>query len=238
MKKKACSMIDHVAANLDLHEIVTGRAKEMFAEFRDLREHIHQFEAIVAGCILASYLDTAQLVRQAEAKALANPVALDSFGQPKPVDEKVLHPFHCPYCNMQFNAKRGMQFHNCDLKPDEKTGQKRKVTELQPFASPTSNDTILTEIKDGKKWFKCVTCARLYERESALVEHNKRHVNQMKKRKIHISENTLDSTRLAKTTLLASANPSVQVNQHEQVLFRGSGRRPWLKHLQDGLDNP
>lgn len=58
MKRKACSMIDHVAANLDLHEIITSRSKKMFAEFRDVREHVHQFEAIVAGCVLSSYLDT------------------------------------------------------------------------------------------------------------------------------------------------------------------------------------
>lgn len=30
-------MIDHVAANLDLHEMIVMKAKEMFAEFRDLR---------------------------------------------------------------------------------------------------------------------------------------------------------------------------------------------------------
>ena len=39
--------------------------------------------------------------------------------------------------------------------------------------------------------------------------------------------------RLKKTNTLASANPSVQVNTHEKVLFRGAGRRPWLKYLQE-----
>ncbi|RHY45857.1 hypothetical protein DYB30_012283, partial [Aphanomyces astaci] len=52
---------------------------------------------------------------------------------------------------------------------------------------------------------------------------------QSEKRKLHIETATMDSTRFQKTNSLASANPSVQVNTHEQVLFRGQGRRPWLQ---------
>ena len=226
MKRKACNMIDHVAGNLDLHEIVVARAKQMFAEFRDVREHVHQFEAIVAGCVLSSYLDTKKEVYLAQMKKhKLNAVATK-------VDEKKLHPFQCQWCQMKFNAKRALQFHNCERKPDAKDAGPKESNGLKPIEAPDETIQPIIETKGGKKWFKCPVCQRMYERRDVIEGHFKRHVNQSAKRKRHIDQNTVDSTRLTKTKTLASANPSVQVNAHEKVLFRGSGRRPWLQQLQ------
>lgn len=245
MKQKACRLIDHTISNLDLHEIVGSRAKKMFAEFRDVREHVHQFDAMVAGCVIASYMDTGK-----EMYAAQNAIKMGKLKQGgaaslpppanKPVDEKKLHPFSCPDCGMKFNAKRGMQFHNCPAKDASDGVKKESSVDLKPMVLPDELKPII-EMRGEKQWFKCPVCARMYGKEDGLKEHMARHENQSKKRKQHIDTSTMDSTRLSKTTKLASANPSVQVNTHESVMFRGSGRRPWLKFIQEttnGDGNP
>ncbi|CAI5713069.1 unnamed protein product [Peronospora farinosa] len=237
MKQKACRLIDHTMSNLDLHEIVGSRAKKMFAEFRDVREHVHQFDAMVAGCVIAAYMETSKEMysaqngirigqqRQAGIASLALPPN-------KAVDEKKLHPFMCPLCDMKFNARRGMQFHKCAGKPEEDK-EKALRSNLSPVVLPEHLQPII-EMKNGKQWFKCPVCSRAYGKEESLTEHMVRHNNQIKKRKHHIETSMIDSTRLAKTTKLASANPSVQVNTHEQVMFRGEGRQAWLQRLAEG----
>uniref|UniRef100_H3GFR8 C2H2-type domain-containing protein n=1 Tax=Phytophthora ramorum TaxID=164328 RepID=H3GFR8_PHYRM len=237
MKQKACRLIDHTMSNLDLHEIVGSRAKKMFAEFRDVREHVHQFDAMVAGCVIAAYMETSKemysaqngiRIGQNKQAGIANLALLPN----KAVDEKKLHPFTCPLCDMKFNARRGMQFHKCAGKPDDDKEKKSTGTDLAPMVMPDELQPII-EMKNGKTWFKCPVCSRVYGKEESLSEHMVRHKNQSKKRKHHIETSTIDSTRLMKTTKLASANPSVQVNTHEQVMFRGEGRRVWLQHLTE-----
>jgi hypothetical protein len=242
MKQKACRLIEHTMSNLDLHEIVGSRAKKMFAEFRDVREHVHQFEAMVAGCVIAAYLETGKEMYTAQ-----NGIKVGKFKQTgmtqlplppnKAVDEKKLHPFSCSICGMKFNARRGMQFHQCQAKKQSKIIEKEEkdntiTTNLKPFEFVSIEMKPIIEIKQGKQWFKCPICLRLYGKEENLKEHMLRHENQSKKRKFHIETSTMDSTRLTKKNKLASANPSVQVNTHEKVLFRGAGRRPWLQSLQ------
>lgn len=242
MKQKACRLIDHTISNLDLHEIVGSRAKKMFAEFRDLREHVHQFDAVVAGCVIAAYMDTGK-----EMYAAQNAIRVGKFKQAgvaslamlpnKAVDEKKLHPFTCPLCEMKFNAKRGMQFHKCPAKDAmDKNANDSKSTDLQPMVLPDELGAIV-EVKDGKTWYKCPVCQRMYGKPESLKEHMGRHANQSKKRKKHIEVSDMDTTRLSKTNKLASANPSVQVNTHESVMFRGAGRRVWLTHLREEVAN-
>ncbi|GLE05994.1 hypothetical protein PINS_up015205 [Pythium insidiosum] len=240
MKQKACRLIDHTISNLDLHEIVGNRAKKMFAEFRDVREHVHQFEAMVAGCVIAAYMDTAKemyLAQNAIRTGAVKSTGPASLPLPanKSVDEKKLHPFTCPTCDMKFNARRALQFHNCQgasQDSEAKNTSSDSAKDLKPLVLPAQAAPIIEE-RGGKVWYKCPVCNRVYSKEEALTEHMSRHENQSKKRKMHIELSTVDSTRLAKTSALASANPSVQVNTHESVLFRGAGRRPWLKALQD-----
>ncbi|RLN67453.1 hypothetical protein BBP00_00001570 [Phytophthora kernoviae] len=237
MKQKACRLIDHTMSNLDLHEIVGSRAKKMFAEFRDVREHVHQFDAMVAGCVIAAYMETGKemysaqnaiRIGQNKQAGIANLTLLPN----KAVDEKKLHPFTCPLCDMKFNARRGMQFHKCPGKPDDDKDKSSNDTQLAPVVLPDELKPII-EMKNGKKWFKCPVCSRVYGKEESLSEHMVRHQNQIKKRKYHIETSMIDTTRFAKTTKLASANPSVQVNTHESVMFRGEGRRVWLQHLTE-----
>ncbi|ETV95467.1 hypothetical protein H310_10945 [Aphanomyces invadans] len=236
MKQKACRLIDHTGANLDLHEIVCNRAKKMFAEFRDLREHVHQFEAVVAGCIIDAYMTTGKEMYQAQTsikigKFKQAGIAQLTLAPNKAVDEKKLHPFHCKACGLTFNAKRALQFHTCEGKAtsDNGTNASTAAVELTPLEGPDDSAAPVRDVRDGKEWFQCPVCPRKYERREAAVEHMTRHKKQSEKRKLHIETATMDSTRFLKTNSLASANPSVQVNTHEQVLFRGQGRRPWLQ---------
>nr|CCA22522.1 conserved hypothetical protein [Albugo laibachii Nc14] len=232
MKQKACRLIDHTVSNLDLHEIVGNRAKKMFAEFRDVREHVHQFEAMVAGCVIAAYTATGREMYSAQHGLC---VEVDPFGHSvpsKPIDETKLHPFTCTLCDMKFNARRGMQFHKCTGRPDAIKVENGMKEELTPMDLPGEIQGIVV-MRDGKKWFKCPICARMYAKEESLVEHMSRHKNQSQKRRQHIETSTIDPTRQQKRTKLASANPSVQVNRNEQVMFRGAGRRPWIKYLQE-----
>ncbi|KAF0689982.1 Aste57867_18626 [Aphanomyces stellatus] len=238
MKQKACRLIDHTGANLDLHEIVCNRAKKMFAEFRDLREHVHQFEAVVAGCIIDSYMTTGKEMYQAQTaikigKFKQAGIAQLTLAPNKAVDEKKLHPFHCKACGLTFNAKRALQFHTCEgANADGKDDDGGRVLDLQPLEVPDAVAPI-RQVVDGKEWFQCPLCPRKYEKRETATDHMERHKKQSEKRKLHIETATMDSTRFQKTNSLASANPSVQVNTHEQVLFRGSGRRPWLQSKLD-----
>ncbi|OQR84852.1 hypothetical protein ACHHYP_12638 [Achlya hypogyna] len=237
MKQKACRLIDHTGANLDLHEIVCNRAKKMFAEFRDLREHVHQFEAVVAGCIIDAYLTTGKEMYSAQAAVKIGPKKQAGIAQlqipaHKAVDDKKLHPFSCSKCGLIFNAKRGMQFHSCGDEDASKKSDAPTTLDLKPLEVPDELAPI-REIKDNKEWFRCPLCQRMYTKLETALEHMQRHKKQSEKRKVHIETSTMDTTRLLKTNTLASANPSVQVNTHESVLFRGSGRRPWLKHIQE-----
>lgn len=232
MKQKACRLIDHTVSNLDLHEIVGNRAKKMFAEFRDVREHVHQFEAMVAGCVIAAYMATGREMYTAQHGLC---VEVDPFGNSvpsKPIDETKLHPFTCTLCDMKFNARRGMQFHKCTGRPDTVKVENGSLENLTPLDLPMELQPIAV-MRDGKKWFKCPICARMYAKEESLREHMSRHKNQSQKRREHIETSTVDPTRQQKRTKLASANPSVQVNRNEQVMFRGAGRRPWIKYLQE-----
>ena len=132
---------------------------------------------------------------------------------------------------MKFNAKRALQFHNCDKKPDDKTVDVSAKQQLRPIAVDDKAEPIV-EVRGGKRWLKCPICARTYRKQDDFEEHFMRHQNQSRKRKSHIDQESVDSTRLAKSNKLVSANPSVQVNTHQQVLFRGGGRRPWLTYMQ------
>lgn len=217
----------------------------------DPLEHVHQFEAVVAGCILASYIETsadllAMADRQKQQRLLSDSTHLA-------IEQEALS-FRCPWCKFSFNAKRGLQFHNCDLKPSEDQNTTNMDVSTPPL-STAGADTFdvphreekaehdneearaaepdkmqpLIELRDGKKWLKCAICPRSFLTLVKFEDHVKRHVNQNKKRKHFVS--TVDTSRLAKTNTLVSANPSVQVNQNEKVLFRGQGRRPWLQYL-------
>ncbi|RLN98320.1 hypothetical protein BBJ28_00005126, partial [Nothophytophthora sp. Chile5] len=182
MKQKACRLIDHTISNLDLHEIVGSRAKKMFAEFRDVREHVHQFDAMVAGCVIAAYMETGKEMYSAQnairiGKNKQAGIANLVLPTNKAVDEKKLHPFTCPLCDMKFNARRGMQFHKCAGKPEEDKRATSNGSELSPMVFPDQLQPII-EMKNGKKWFKCPVCARVYGKEESLAEHMVRHQNQ------------------------------------------------------------
>lgn len=55
MKKMAFRHLEEVGGNLNLHDAVINRAKEKFADFRDEREAMHNFEGSVLACLVLAY---------------------------------------------------------------------------------------------------------------------------------------------------------------------------------------
>jgi hypothetical protein len=73
MKKKAFDLIAHAASNLNLHDSVVGRAQELFANFRDEREFVQKFDAVVAACTIQAAEESARDAVGAEARDAAKP---------------------------------------------------------------------------------------------------------------------------------------------------------------------
>ena len=59
-KKKAFDLIAHGAMNLNLHGAVVERASELFAAYRDAKEAVHKFNAVVCACVLQAAEDNAR----------------------------------------------------------------------------------------------------------------------------------------------------------------------------------
>jgi len=59
-KKDAFVQMTHVGDALHLHEAVVQRAKEIFAGFRDDRELVQSFKAVVCACLILSFEELSQ----------------------------------------------------------------------------------------------------------------------------------------------------------------------------------
>jgi hypothetical protein len=71
MKRDAFELMRDISANLSIHKSVLSRAKEesefistllltisfafRFARFRDVREHVHNYHAVIAACLILAY---------------------------------------------------------------------------------------------------------------------------------------------------------------------------------------
>eukprot|EP01036_Dinobryon_divergens_P027011 gene27011-35717_t len=53
--RQACALMEEMAANINVHQLVIDRAKEEFAKYREVRESVHNFEGCVAACITIAY---------------------------------------------------------------------------------------------------------------------------------------------------------------------------------------
>mmetsp|Transcript_9923 Transcript_9923/g.13621 ORF Transcript_9923/g.13621 Transcript_9923/m.13621 type:complete len:540 (-) Transcript_9923:689-2308(-) len=53
--RQACTLMEELAANLNVHHLVIERAQEEFAKYREAREAVHQFEGCVAACVVIAY---------------------------------------------------------------------------------------------------------------------------------------------------------------------------------------
>lgn len=174
----------------------------------------------------------------------------------KPDVEKKLHPFFCSLCKMKFNAGRGLKFHKCEFasqpkesKDSESATDKTRREAVASDASRLSlsqkeeeseskeDDMCRIEIKDGRRWYCCKLCPKSFLNRCDMIPHVARHTNQSKKRKLNVTDARIDRTRFGKScdSDFASVNPSVQVNIRDAVLFRGSGRRPWVTQIQSDI---
>lgn len=54
-KKAAFDIMARVCSSLGIHHVVLNKANIEFARYRDVREHVHNFHAVVAACMLLAY---------------------------------------------------------------------------------------------------------------------------------------------------------------------------------------
>ena len=69
MKKKAFDAIVHVASNLSLHSSVVNRAQALFANYRDEKEYVQRFDAVLAACVLQAAEEAAVDERTKQARS-------------------------------------------------------------------------------------------------------------------------------------------------------------------------
>lgn len=92
-KSKAFRLMREQGANLVLHDLVRKKAEELFAAYRDARDRLYDFEAVVAACLIAGHLEV--LLEE----------GYDADGGRR-------RTFQCPACGMQgFTAKRDADKH-------------------------------------------------------------------------------------------------------------------------------
>jgi hypothetical protein len=150
MKQIAFQKIQHLAHSLNLHENVVEKAKEMFSGFRDVREHVHQFDTVLAACLIWSFREMGksrtrriqQLGSQRRRRPLTNTFALVGAHPPAPAahvtavqaevaEVAVAVEFKCPQCLKAFGSKRELKYtHSCPKK-----GLKRQREEEAAAAS-------------------------------------------------------------------------------------------------------
>jgi len=91
-KSKAFRIMREQGANLALHGLVRQKSAELFAAYRDARDRLYDFDAVVAACLIAAHLEV--LVEEG------------SDGS------RAVFAFACPACGLAgFTAKRDADKH-------------------------------------------------------------------------------------------------------------------------------
>lgn len=54
-KRAAFQLMEDAAEQLGIHDSVVGKAREQFARFRDVREHVISYHGVVAACLAISF---------------------------------------------------------------------------------------------------------------------------------------------------------------------------------------
>ena len=142
MKRKAFAQIGHCAKSLRLHECVVQIASEMFARWRDLKEHVQQYEAVVAACIIFAWRKSGNQMR-AETRDVQLPngyVMKVAVGGPK------AKTYICAACGGEFGSQRERRLHDC---PASAAAKKR--TALQEGTAAGGADELRVKRHRGAK---------------------------------------------------------------------------------------
>ena len=73
-KREAFDLLTHMCAHLKFHDAVGEKAKELFAHYRDARQHVHHFETVLGACLVLAHDIVAQA--QAHTAAAAAPTVM------------------------------------------------------------------------------------------------------------------------------------------------------------------
>ena len=142
-KRKAFGKIEHCAKSLRLHEHVVQIASEMFAKWRDLKEHVQQYEAVVAACIVYAWRKTGEMT-VVETITVQNSNGLSMKIPKHGVKAKT---YDCKACGGQFGAQRERRLHDC---PASTEALKRKTLQ-EAGGNGMSNDVRVKRHRGAKR---------------------------------------------------------------------------------------
>ncbi|CAM9322753.1 unnamed protein product [Ectocarpus sp. 12 AP-2014] len=147
MKREAFDLINHIAGNCDLHETVTVRAKELFAGWRNVKEHVHQKFAVICACIIAAYREvgTEELTRMFDLRRQQQ--------LQQGLEQDPLYPYVCSECKAGFNAAKALDFHQREVHKSAAA----KGRELGGAGPPTPMSE--WSLSDARQWLTSVVAA-------------------------------------------------------------------------------
>eukprot|EP01034_Spumella_vulgaris_P039135 gene39135-48336_t len=94
-KRQAFALMEEIAANINIHQLVVGKAKEEFTKYRDIRDALHQFEGVVSACLVLAYEEMSlvmhldEVTRSAEITSHISAIAA-AEDLPAPVEDVAL----------------------------------------------------------------------------------------------------------------------------------------------------
>eukprot|EP00752_Nemacystus_decipiens_P002508 g2355.t1 len=260
MKREAFDLINHIAGNCDLHETVTVRAKEFFAGWRNVKEHVHQKHAVICACIIAAYreIGTEELSKMFDRRR-----QLEGSGSaPLEGRDDPLYPFVCPQCKAGFNAAKALDFHQKEVHKSAA----RKRSELGGAGPPTPISE--WSLSDARAWLTSLVaalqqpaeyvqsiCAAL---EKSLDTQNKGQRVGMKRKASRTAGQMLVMTSLTRLTDLCGGSAAAAAKLHHELVRKREEksrkdksrvasynaaqrqnqnvRKPWVAHINAELN--
>jgi len=176
-KKDAFMQMTHVGDALNLHEAVVQRAKELFAGFRDDRELVQQFKAVIAACLCEAFdqlsSDGRQILKQKEEAAPA-----ETFINKRATRRNDLH-----HANLAGKGGILLDFAAVNKEKEDKAKEKQlsgiaakpapqwELDDCRSWLLEASRSIATQWIEEREKGVKGVPTGTQDEMEGKLVEH-------------------------------------------------------------------
>lgn len=221
-KLKAFRIMDEAAISVGVHDLVTQRAKSLFAAYRDYKEAVQDRDGVVAACMIAAFYETVLLE--------TNKTSLK---------QEDLEPFVCPSCGFRHNSTRGMAAHHC-----EGQVQKRKLLTSDQLTDYNILKMDLKEIeaflksyKNGMFQFSAATiCAHIKQQ---MEKMNRSNNNDSDDDRSNASKNTMTAGQflsmkgLKQLTIFCNNDEKVGRQLHQELQALELMRRKKAKLMED-----
>jgi len=174
-KKDAFIQMAHVGDALNLHEAVVQRGKELFAGFRDDREQVQQFKAIIAACLCEAFdqlsSDGRSILKQKQVTT-----AEMSFANPRANRRNQLH--HAKLAGKggllldMESVSKDKSIKDDDLCLTKKTISSWTLDDCRSWLMEVSRSVAQEWVDERKKGTKGIPQGTREELEGKMVEHS------------------------------------------------------------------